>query len=397
MIRADRVGRGSIIESQIVLRDLLRLGVSVFTRDQGDLKLDSAMDELISAATLAVARHENEVRSDKAKALRQRKLKAGEPMGRVPYGLKRDGKRNVADKERAPIVRAAFKLRLQGKGYDAIGRHLTSIAPPHAFMNGKSHTVHWTATRVQLLLLQRAYVGSIIDEATFARAQKVAGLLTNVRLRDRRRRYPWPLAGTVRCYCGRMLKGLACGVEPWRYRYYACNARWNHQDKMRLVRAERLEEQFTELLHRLRALPKLVERYSRRAAAPIAPRTLEESIRNLRAKLSDVARRRDAAWELHVDGKVRSDDVQERLDRLGQQRDDLQARVADAQEQLAIAKKSAGRVRDVEALLRRAAQIFQKANVGEQNQIARAVSIELGGLRADEGGRLRVSASDGQR
>lgn len=52
----------------------------------------------------------------KAKAVRQRKLKAGEPMGHVPYGLRRDGKRNVPDPERSPIVREALKLRLHGEG-----------------------------------------------------------------------------------------------------------------------------------------------------------------------------------------------------------------------------------------------------------------------------------------
>jgi hypothetical protein len=41
----------------------------------------------------------------------------------------------------------------------------------------------------------------------------------------------------------------------------------------------------------------------------------------------------------------------------------------------------------VEALLRRASQIFLKASVEEQNQIARAVSIELGGLCVDPDGK----------
>jgi hypothetical protein len=390
MIRADRLGRGSVVESQIILRDLLDLGVGVFTRDQGEVKLDSAMDELISAATLAVARHENEVRSDKMKAVRQRKLRAGEPMGKVPYGLRRDGNRNVPDRERAAIVREAFKMRLQAKGYEAIGRRLAAIAPPQAYMNGNSRTVHWTPTRVNILLANRAYIGPIVDEATFARAQKVAALLTNDRFHDRRRRYQWPLAGSLRCYCGRVLIGVACGRAPWRYRYYACRARWNHDGKLRLVRAEPLEAQFAELLSRLRASPKLIERYSRRATSPGSPSVLERSIRDLKAKLAEIARRRDAAWELHVSGKVRAEDVQERLDALAVQRDELQGRLAGAQEQLAISKVAAARTLDVEALVRRAAQIFTKATVDEQNQIARALSVELGSIVVDKDRKLSV-------
>jgi DNA invertase Pin-like site-specific DNA recombinase len=391
MIRADRLGRGSIVESQIVLRDLLELGVGVFTRDQGDVKLDSAMDELISAATLAVARHENEVRREKMLAVYRRKRAAGEVIGsKAPYGLRRKNGKDVADRDRAPIVREAFKLRLEGKGYEVIGRRLTAIAPPHVYLNGNSRVVHWTPTRVKNLLQNRAYIGPIITESVFARAQRVAAVLTNAdRHGDSRRRYPWPLAGSTRCYCGRVLIGMACGVEPWRYRYYACRARWNHDGKIRLVRADGLEEQFVIMLGRLRASPQLVARFHRRSN-PASPRTLERSVRELKTKLSDVARKRNAVWELHVSGKVRAEDVQERLDALAEQRDELQGRIAGVQEQLAIAKVAADRQRDVEALFRRATEIFHKANVDEQNKIARAVSVELGGLCVDANSKLDV-------
>jgi DNA invertase Pin-like site-specific DNA recombinase len=388
MIRADRLGRGPIVESQIVLRDLLQLGVGVFTRDQQDVKLDSAMDELISAATLAVARHENDVRSDKMKQVRRRKLAADEPMGTTPYGLRRENKKHIADPERAPIVSEAFRLRLEGKGYDKIGRSLTAIAPPQVYQNGKSKSVHWTPTRVRNLLTNRSYVGLVVDEATFARAQRVAGVLSNDRSGDRRRRYEWPLSGSLRCYCGRTLTGMPCGKAPWRYRYYSCRARWNHDWKLRLVRADMIEGQFAVLLGRLKASPELVGRYRRRANAPVAPRILESAVRELKARLAEVGRRRDAVWELHLSGMVRPEDVQERLDALAEERDELQGRIATAGEQLAIAKASSTRDRDVEALIRRAAQIFARASVSEQNQIARAVSVELGGLSVDQGGKL---------
>ena len=66
MIRLDRIGRGSIVDSQIFVRDLLALGARVYTRNAGEIRLDSAMDELVAAVQMAVARHENDVRRDKA-------------------------------------------------------------------------------------------------------------------------------------------------------------------------------------------------------------------------------------------------------------------------------------------------------------------------------------------
>lgn len=388
MIRADRLGRGSIVESQIVLRDLRDLGVSVFTRDQGEVKLDSAMDELISAATLAVARHENDVRRDKMRQVRRRKREAGEPMGKAPYGLHYENNQCSVDRERAPIVREAFKLRLQGKGLEAIGRRLTAIALPHLYLNGNSRVVNWTPTRVRNLLRNRAYVGPIVDEAVFARAQKAAALLTNDRKRDRRGRYPWPLAGSLRCYCGRGMLGQACGVEPWRYRYYACRARWNHDGRLRLVRAEKLEEQFVALLGRLRASPQLIERHRRRSLTA-SPQLLERTLREQKASLDELARKRDVAWELHAAGKVRAEDVQERLDALNRERGEVQDRIVAGQQELAIAKATTSQQRDAEALIRRGAQIFRRANVDEQNKIARAVSVELGGLHVDADQRLK--------
>ncbi|HVR45286.1 MAG TPA: recombinase family protein [Candidatus Binatia bacterium] len=391
MIRADRLGRGSIVESQIVLRDLHDLGVSVFTRDQGEVKLDSAMDELISAATLAVARHENDVRRDKMREVRRRKREAGEPMGKAPYGLRYKNNKCLIDGERAPVVREAFKLRLQGKGLETIARRLTAIAPPHLYVNGNSRVVNWTPTRVRKLLLNRAYIGPIVDEATFARAQKAAALLANDRKHDRRRRYPWPLAGSLRCYCGRGMLGLACGIEPWRYRYYACRARWNHDDRLRLVRADKLEEQFVALLGRLRASPKLIERHRRRSLT--SPQLLERTLKDQKARLDELARKRGVAWELHAAGKVRAEDVQERLDALNRERGEIQDRIVAVQQELAIAKAATSQQRDAEALIRRGAQIFRRANVEEQNKIARAVSVELGGLHVDTDQKLKPGAA----
>jgi hypothetical protein len=182
--------------------------------------------------------------------------------------------------------------------------------------------------------------------------------------------------------------GQACGIEPWRYRYYGCRARWNHDGRLRLVRADKLEEQFVALLGRLRASPKLIERHRRRSLTA-SPQLLERTLREQKAGLDELARKRDVAWELHAAGNVRAEDVQQRLDALNKERGEVQDRIVALQQDLAIAKAATNQQRDAEALIRRGAQIFRRANVEEQNRIARAVSIELGGLHVDAEQRLK--------
>ena len=116
MIRLDRVGRGSIIESQIFVRDLLALGARVFTRDAGEIRLDSAMDELVAAVQMAVARHENDVRRDKARAVYQRRLAAGQVISnRPPYGLLVTAdRRYIARPECISVIRQVFRMSARG-------------------------------------------------------------------------------------------------------------------------------------------------------------------------------------------------------------------------------------------------------------------------------------------
>jgi DNA invertase Pin-like site-specific DNA recombinase len=391
MIRADRLGRGSIVESQIVLRDLRQLGVSIYTRDQGEVKLDSAMDELISAATLAVARHENEVKREKMLAVYQRKRAAGQRIGnRLPYGVIDKAGKDAPDGKRASVVRTAFQMRLGGNGYHTIAKKLSAIAPPQVFKNGRELIIRWTPTRIARLLTNRGYVGTVVDEATFAMAQRIGeSLVIAERDRDKRRRYPWPLSGSLRCYCGRSMTGMACGDPDRRIRYYACRASWNHTTTHRLVRADDLEKQFVAILRRLRASPELVLQY-RKKASPSSPRLLERALTEATKRLAEVDRKRDAAWELHVAGKVRSEDVQERLDALSVQRDEIRALIGSVRDQLAIARSASTKNTDADALFRSAATLFMSASEAQQRRIARAVTLALGGLCVEKDGRLAI-------
>lgn len=193
MTRLERLGRGDVIETQIVLRDLRELGVKIWTRDGGEERIDSAMEQLISAAKSAVAAHENENRRDKAVAVYKRERAAGLAIGnKRPYGLTigPDGK-DVAVEPQAEAVRMAFALRNEGMGYHAIDKRLSSVAAPQRFKNGKEQPVRWNSYRLRILLANRAYVGTVIDELTFARAQHVREQIART-VTPSNRRHPWP-------------------------------------------------------------------------------------------------------------------------------------------------------------------------------------------------------------
>lgn len=388
MIRSDRIGR-EMVESQIVLRDLKQLGVKVWTRDQGELKLDTTMGKVYAAMQAGLAEQENMVRQDKMRNFRKQKREAGLQVGKAPYGILREKGIDSPDPKRANVVKEAFTLRLQGKGYGAIGQRLTAIAPPHQYKKS-SKVVHWSAQRVKKLLKNHAYVDAgLIEEATFVRAQKVASTLTYDRTGDNRRKHPWPLSGVLTCYCGRSLIGAAYGTN----RYYGCKAKWNHGQKLRLVRADELEAQFVDLLGRLDASPQLIKRYRTRAVAPVSTPALERTLRDNNAKLADLAKRREKVWDLFESGDIRKEAIQERLDKLDEQREKLQSELEEAREQLALAKELARGQQDAEDLMRRAVKIFQKADTDSQNEIAKALRLTLGAFVVDAEKKLQVGSA----
>jgi hypothetical protein len=237
------------------------------------------------------------------------------------------------------------------------------------------------------MLQNKAYAtGKVIDEVTFARVQRIRADAQPERMATR---WPWPLVGTLSCYCGRKMRGMCCGKASHRIRYYACNAHWNHDSPQRLVRADNLEAQFIELLGQLSTSPRLVEQY-RRQSVDIPPKELEKEARKLRTRAAAIAKEREGVWALHNAGKIRADDIQERLDALADQKRELEASIAKLQEQIALGNAAYRHDRDAEAILSRAADTFAQANVDEQRRIARAVEIELGGIVVEEDGRLNV-------
>ncbi len=392
MLRLDRLGRGSIIESQIVVHELRDLGVRVWTRDAGEVRLDSAMQELIVAAQSAVSRQENEVRIDKALATYRQKRAAGAVIGnRRAYGLKLHDGKDVADGKRAEAVREAFKLRAGGLGYYAIALRLSEFAPPYSFKKPKDdgnrdRPVHWTPGRVLRLLLNKAYIGPVITEKQFHEAQRTRKDLGQA---HPVRRFPWPLSGAIKCFCGRAMAGMATGGANRRVRYYTCKATFYHDGKIRCVRADALEEQFVAILAQLRATPSLVARYRNRSQQDSSA-DIERDLKSMRRQIAVIEKQRESAWGLHARGLVRDADLQPRLDKLSDDHDAMEARIASLEERLSAAKSLAKSTSDVKDLVRRAPELYRRATVEQRRTLARAVALGIGGLCVEPDGALHV-------
>lgn len=392
--RLDRVARGPIVETQLVVHDLGELGVRLWERDHGELRNETAMEQLMVAIKATVAAQENEVKSDKRRAVVARKRAAGLPIAQQqPYGLAIDPatKRHVPREPQATAVREAFRLRLQSAGYHAIGKHLHATAPPYEYRNGKVQHMRWSTTAVSRLLSNRSYRGTVVDELTFERAQRIRANRA-LTWPPRPARHPWPLSGALRCWCGGAMTASTGGKNlANRIRYYTCrNAAAHEGFRFRRERADRLEAAFVALLHQLRRTPELIAAYRARAAEPASTAMLEPAIQRAKAEVTALRGQRDSVWAMHARGMIRDEDVQERLDALAARRDELEARIADLESQRVVA--SAIRTEELEdaAVVERAAAVYEEATVGDQRLIAVDVARRLGGLCVERDGTLTV-------
>lgn len=394
MIRLDRLGRDGL-ECQVVLSEIHDLGVKVWTRDGGEELGDTAMQRLVSAVKLFGAEQDNEVRRDKIAAVYRRRRAAGVPLGnRRPYGLIRtsDGGTAVVE-DQAAAVRRAFELRLTGLGYLAIARRLMDTAAPRRRKDGSEVPIHWGQVPVKRLLRTEAYIGTIVDEMTFHRAQIVAADLgaryRNLTTPVRR----WPLTGALRCYCGRTMRGSTGGrlKSGDRIRHYRCSGRtWNHGDTPFSLRAERAEEQFEALLDSLVADPDLVHRRANELSP--SPALLDRALRELRGEIAGLDRLRQSAWDLHAAGKIRGELVEVRIDELAAQRTEFEARVAELERQRVRAMAVEHEEQLATQTIRRAQRAWRSpaATIEAQRTVAMAVARFVGGLYIDIEGRLKM-------
>jgi DNA invertase Pin-like site-specific DNA recombinase len=139
MRRVDRMGRGRIAESQLAMDEIVDLGVRLWDHDAGEVRLETATDQIIAAVKSGLAKLENEVRRDKMLAVYARKRAAGQTIGnKRPYGITRgpDG-REVAVEPEAAAVRIAFRMTAAGASNAEVARKLSAIAPPRKNSDGR--------------------------------------------------------------------------------------------------------------------------------------------------------------------------------------------------------------------------------------------------------------------
>lgn len=377
MLRLDRIGRGSIVESQVALREIHQLGSIVHTRDGGDQRLDGAMDELIAAAKFAVASFENDVRREKSLAFHARKRAAGEWATAAAYGFVLVDKRLAPYEPEAAIVRELFERRLAGLGYQRLAMHVADIAPGKMRPNGERRTIRWSSSTVASLLKNRVYRGRIVSDAVWDAAASMRG-----RVVDRPApRWPWPLRGAIRCTCGAQLFGEASGRESRRTRYYVCrqiqrhrNPRYPHHN------AQRLEAQFFMLLEQLEASPELAAAHAPR---PADTERLAQRSAALARERSALERRRSRAWELAEDGSIAAADLAARLDEIGRESDRIAAAAVQAERELGDAQSRAHAASKAADVLRGAPLLWSLMPTDGRRRVARAVAAYIGGLWAD--------------
>ena len=397
MIRLDRVGRGSIVESQIFVRDLFVLGARVYTRDAGEVRLDSAMDELIAAVQMAVSRHENEVRSDKMRSVYARRRAAGEIVSnRVPYGIVIGKERKYeAVPECVEAIRTAFRMRVEGMRVIDVARWLQQNAPPLRFKNGKSHVVHWTDDALAKVIANRIYSGLVVDEGTWLKAQRVARY--SGKFPRRRKHGEFPLGGMLRCVCGR---GLYASARVSRRRIvlgrkYVCRALWNHEGRYVNHDAFVCEQKFAEVLERASRDPEACMRMRWFGYHGDTLEILKAKQAELECKLAENDESRARVWRHEETGRISAGDVAERLSLLGDARKKLERRLVALMSERRMLECAAEEDANAERLFRTAYDQYQWGDIETKIVVARAIVIAFGGVRVSlDGGLLFGTGPD---
>ncbi len=314
MIRIDRVGRMALDCIAAVAR-LRKLGVLLHTRQDGDVKLDTALDSLRPIFELVTAEMENAARSDKWKAVHARRRAEGKHIGTVPYGVILVDGKAVPFEPEAHIVREIFRLGEQRWGYTRLARWAQANAPPKRMLDGSDKPYRWGASSIKSLLKSKTVRTVVVSEDQWQRTKAA-------RQSDFRARAPkhwnWPLGGAVRCTCGKRLSGHCSGSGQYRTRYYICRHHTLNvgQTSHPAHRADMLEGDFLQLLHSLRALPALVD--------PVpndTPATDWDAVeRDAGRRVVEAEQRIQRAWTLAEEAHLDAQQLQVRLATLEDQR-----------------------------------------------------------------------------
>ncbi len=383
MIRIDRVGRLAL-DCIAAVAQLRKLGVLLHTRQDGDVKLETAMDSLRPIFELVTAEMENAARSDKWKAVHARRRAEGKHVGSIPYGVILVESKAVPFEPEARIVREIFRLAEQRWGYTRLARWAREHAPPKRAHDGSDKPYRWCVSSIKSILTSKTIRALIVSEDQWQRTK--AARQSDFRSRAPKR-WDWPLQGAVRCTCGKLLRGHCGGSDPWRTRYYTCldhtlePGETSHPGH----RADKLEADFLDLLRSLRADPKLAD-----PLQDHKPNTQWEAVESdAERRIADAEKRIQRIWKLAEEAQLDAGQLQVRLAEL------------DAQRRAAVEARDAARAaRASEAeyqrnacsfaqLLEELPQMWTETTVELKQELARALdavlaeSPDFGGLFAD--------------
>jgi hypothetical protein len=287
---------------------------------------------------------------------------------KMPYGLMLASGHYAPKPPEDAAVRLAFELKTQGYGCHVIAKRLAIVAPPMTLKDGSKHPQHWTSDRVRRLILKQSYCGTIVDEATWQRAQRHARDVTRPTMR-----HEYALGGALRCECGYRLVGVHGPHKSSGFVYYQCRNSSIH-GSFKHHRSDRLESKLVGLLTRLWADNALIARFI--SGEPTQQDdTLRSSLSTIRSELLRFDDRRRAIFVAYENGDLARSDLQWRLNDLEQERARLHLRAEALEHELrnAVAKKRT--YEEIRALVTSAWQMWPSAALVDRRALAKTLHV----------------------
>jgi site-specific DNA recombinase len=227
---------------------------------------DTAAGRAIEGVFAVFNQLDNELKAEKVEAGMREILGRGGWPWRAPLGylnVKQDGRKMVVpDPQRARLIRRAFEGVASGDSPAEVLERVTAgglttstgrslrLQELHRLL--RSPFYHGTVRASQWGIEAKGAHDALVDPTTFAQVQlQLSGRSGTAWSAPRKKQHPeFPLRGFVRCEaCQRPLTAANSRGKLGRYyAYYRC---WEKSCRMVQIRAEKLEEQFSELLQRV--------------------------------------------------------------------------------------------------------------------------------------------------
>jgi len=392
MIRVDRLGRGNGLEAVEAFTLLHKLGVTIHTREDGDIRHAKAAELIPPILRIFVGGFENDNRRDKLLSHyeRRRAANAENPLVattmRPPYGLAYDKGMFVPKSPEDEAVRLAYELRGQCLGFYAIAKKLAVVAPPMTLKTGAIRPQHWDAERVSRLIKNKNYRGTLIDGAIWDRAQLPARQVSRPT-----RRMSYALSAALTCECGRALVGgTGSRVNGQRSRYYQCRNMAAHQGRYRCYQADHLEQQFGAILVRLRADGSLIRHYIAAGDTQNEVKALEARIASHRRELDGLDERRRSVHASLEEKVLSAGEARWRFKDLSELEERLRAELREMTEETRIARTARATIESIRQLINSAKDIWENAAIDDQKALAKAFAGAFGGLTVRVDGILHL-------